>query len=247
MNNTGQTASLEGIPAEISGEVWIRMPVRTHIVMAGEDIVEVVKRYAGPLARSGDLVCVAEKAVAASQGRAIPLGDIEPRWLARLLSRFVRKVSYGIGLGMPETMEMAIREVGSLRILVAAVVGAVSRLLGRRGDFYRVAGRRVAGIDGPTPYTIPPYNRYVVLTPERPNEVAQAIADEIGTRAAIIDANDLGSETLGVSDGVDKDFVAQLFRDNPLGQGTESTPIAICRPVSSHEAEAAAADSDVLQ
>ena len=37
-------------------------------------------------------------------------------------------------------MEMALRECGTPRILLAAGVAAVTKLFGRKGDFYRVAG-----------------------------------------------------------------------------------------------------------
>jgi hypothetical protein len=38
---------------------------------------------------------------------------------------------------MPETMEMALRECGRLRILFAAFISAVGKLFGVRGWFYR--------------------------------------------------------------------------------------------------------------
>ena len=54
--------------------------------------------------------------------------DIHPRRLAVLLSRFVTKTPHGIGLGIPETMEMALRGCGTLRILFAAFIGAIGKL-----------------------------------------------------------------------------------------------------------------------
>ncbi|MFR3992055.1 MAG: hypothetical protein ACLTY5_05725 [Angelakisella sp.] len=68
--------------------------------------------------------------------------EIKPRPLAKFLCKFVLKTPYGIGLGIPETMEMAIRECGTFRILVAAAVSAVGKLFGIRGWFYKVAGKR---------------------------------------------------------------------------------------------------------
>jgi len=44
--------------------------------------------------------------------------------LARYLERFVTRPGYGIGLGSAETMELAIREVGAPRILLAAAAAA---------------------------------------------------------------------------------------------------------------------------
>ncbi len=211
------------------GQVWARYPVRTHVVQPGEDIVEVVRRYALPHIQPGDVLAISEKVVAICQRRAFPVDELHPRPLARWLSRFVTKTPHGIGIGSPVTMELALREAGVWRILLAAAVSAITKPLGIRGVFYRIAGRSVAAIDGPTPYTLPPYNRYASLAPKHPNRVAQQIADELGVPVAIVDANDLGVEVLGASAGVDRALVVELFRDNPLGQGSQQTPLCILR------------------
>ena len=170
--------------------------------------------------------------VACTQGRAIPLKAIRPSKLGIFLSRFVHKSAYGIGLSMPETMTMAIVECGHIRILLAAAAGAVGRLLGRKGWFYRVAGRKAAAIDGPCPKTIPPYNEYVVLGPEDPNKVAMDLARELDhVTVLIVDINDLGGEILGSSGFQTKNaYYASLLADNPLGQTDEQTPMGIIRP-----------------
>ncbi|MFN7016755.1 MAG: hypothetical protein ACK4P5_06280 [Fimbriimonadales bacterium] len=125
-----------------------------------------------PLVRAGDIAVITEKLVAICQGRAYSVASILPRPLARGLSWFVTRTPAGIGIGSPVTMELALREAGVLRILLAAAVAACTRPLGIRGLFYRIAGRKVAAIDGPTPYTLPPYNQYACLAPERRMSVA---------------------------------------------------------------------------
>lgn len=52
--------------------------------------------------------------------------------LAYKLSAHVTKTPHGIGLGMPETMEMALREVGSLRILFAAAISVIGKKIFRK-------------------------------------------------------------------------------------------------------------------
>ena len=99
---------------------------------------------------------------------------------------------YGIGLGSAETMELAIREVGAPRILLAAAASAITRPFGIHGLFYRVAGPQATAIDGPTSYTIPPYNEAATLGPKDPNGAARAIAAALDAPVAIIDANDAG-------------------------------------------------------
>jgi hypothetical protein len=134
---------------------------------------------------------------------------------------------------MPETMEMALRECGTPRILFAAAVSAVTKAFGRKGDFYRIAGDKARAIDGPTRGTIPPYNKAVVLGPLRPREVAAHLKALLGSVAevAVVDINDLGGNILGstLDKAAERRLVA-ILKDNPLGQGHESTPLGIVRP-----------------
>ncbi len=221
------------LTVEVDGEVWARYPVKTHVVKPGEDIVLIAERYAKPHLREGDLLFISEKVVAIAQGRAFPIDEIRPSLWAKILSKFVTRSPYGIGLGSPWTMELAIREAGLFRILLAAFVAAITKPLGIRGLFYRVAGHNVAAIDGPTPYTIPPYNRYAKLPPKDPSGVARRISERLGVKVVVVDANDLGVEVLGKSHpDVDDGFVKGVFRDNPLGQASQQTPLCIVRRVS---------------
>jgi F420-0:gamma-glutamyl ligase-like protein len=218
---------------EVEGKKYLRIPVKTHVIMVGEDIVEIVERYTKDLIKPGDIVFVTEKAVAISQNRAYPVKSIKPRKLAVFLSKYVTKTKHGIGLGIPETMEMALRECGVLRILFAAFVSFITKtFFKRRGDFYRIAGYRASSIDGPTPNTIPPYNEYVVLGPLYPDKVAKEISKKIGVDVIIVDLNDLGGKILGRSNKkLDKKKLYEILKDNPLGQSREQTPIGIIREI----------------
>ena len=211
-----------------------RIPIRTRVVMPGDDLDAFVTEYAAGVVQPGDTLFVTEKIVAITQGRSFTLDEIHPRPLARLLSRYVVKTPYGIGLGMPETMEMALRECGTPRILFAAAVSAVTKLFGRRGDFYRIAGDRARAIDGPTDGTIPPYDRAVVLGPTEPDAVAARLKELLGTPAAVavVDINDIGGNILGSTlDRAGEQQLVRILSDNPLGQGRQSTPMGIIRRV----------------
>lgn len=214
----------------IDGITYDRLPIKTHVIMATDDIQSIVKTYAQAHLQKGDVLAISERVVAITQGRAYKVVDIKASRLAKFLVRFVHKSKYGIGLAVPETMELAIQEVGRLRILLAAAIAALTKPFGIKGMFYHVAGRKAAAIDGPCDYTMPPYNKYATLSPSKPHKVARALSEEIGHRVAIIDANDLGVEVLGVS-GKDVSIpdIKQIFRDNPLGQGDECTPLCIVR------------------
>ncbi len=208
-----------------------RFVVRTHLVRPGERLDKTLMPYLAGLVEENDIVIVGEKIVAIAEGRAVLVKSITPRPLARYLSERVRPLGYGVGLRRPETMEMAIREVGTARILAAAVAGALDRIFRRTGDFYRIAGRQVTAIDGPGPTTIPPYNRYIVLAPKNPKPVIEGLAHKLGCQVAVVDVNDVGSEVLAASPGLDWGLVQELMRDNPMGQGAQGTPLAVLRPI----------------
>ena len=214
----------------VNSVTWLRLPQRTHIMQPGEDIAEIADRYTRDLREPGDIIVVAESPTAISQGRAIPEKDIRIGLLARLLWRTVRKVPYGIGLRSPATMQCAINECGALRILAAAAAGALGKLLGRRGDFYRVAGMQAATIDAAHTSPVPPYDQCVILGPKNPDGVARRIRERTGCEAAVMDINDIGgSWVLGATDGIDRLLLQDVMRDNPMGQKAECTPLALVR------------------
>lgn len=127
-------------------------------------------------------------------------------------------------------MECALRECGTLRILFAAFCSVIGKLLGQRGWFYIVAGRKAASIDGPCPNTIPPYNQCVVLGPDDPEKVSRDIAGRLGFPVLIVDLNDLGGNILAASDSaLDRGQMLRILQDNPLGQSGEQTPMGIIR------------------
>jgi F420-0:gamma-glutamyl ligase len=228
----GEPNEGRALHASLGGAVYARHPVRTHLVTAADDAAEVVSRYAAALDDTVRLVAVSERMVAITQGRSYPMDQVRPGRLARLLVRYVTRPGYGIGLGTAQTMQLAIDEVGAPRILFAAAVAAVTKPFGIHGLFYRIAGRQAAAIDGPTSYTIPPYNQAATLGPKDPDNAARTLAAAVGKPVAIIDANDAGCAVLGASPGIDRRFVQQLFADNPLGQAREQTPICVVREIS---------------
>lgn len=218
--------------AEVDGQIYARIPIKTHLIQPHEDITEVARIYLQEMVRADDLVVISERAVAIAQGRVIPVAEIKPSRLAVFLARFVHKSPSGIGVGSPCTMEMAIKEVGRFKILLGAIVGAMGKLLGIPGLFYRITGPKVRGIDGPCSYTIAPYNRCVVLVPENPKLVAQELSSVLGCSVAIVDANDLGVNILGVAGSQPiNQVLGRLLKDNPLGQSDQQTPFGIIRKV----------------
>ena len=219
---------------EVDGVKYRRLPIVTHLITDKDDICDVAEQYGKPvLSEPDDVLFISEKCVACTQKRAIPLEDIHPRKLAVKLSSYVTKTPHGIGLGMPETMEMALQEVGTPRILFAAAVSVIGKKIFRKkGWFYTVAGYKARSIDGPCHNTIPPYNHYVVLGPLEPDKVAAQIKERIGHDTLIVDINDLEGQILGASDKrIDKELYARILKDNPLGQDDQQTPMGVIRVV----------------
>ncbi|MDO9399430.1 MAG: coenzyme F420-0:L-glutamate ligase [bacterium] len=211
---------------------WERLPIKTHIITKDDNIVEVVKQYAKQYLQNDDMLFISERIVAISQGRAFPIKDIKPSFFAKFLVKFVYKSPYGIGLGSPWTMELAIKEAGVLRIIIGVIASAITKPFGIKGVFYKVVGKNINAIDGPCDYTLPPYNEYAKLGPAEPNKVAKKLKQEINNEVVIIDANDLGVAILGKSNKNISDlFCKNVFKDNPLGQSSEQTPLCIVRKV----------------
>ena len=88
---------------------FLRFPVKTKVVYKGDDLNEIMDECVKPYLKDGDMIFISEKIVAISQGRAFDIDDIKPSRLAKILCKFVYKSPYGIGLGSPWTMELALR------------------------------------------------------------------------------------------------------------------------------------------
>ena len=220
------------LTVEINGETFARYPIRTHVVTPGEDLMKLIKDYLIPYAKNGDIIFISEKMVAITQKRSIPIKDIKPSWLAKNAVKFVYKNPGGLGIATPWTMQMVIQEAGLLRFLFSALVAVIAKPFGRTGMFYRLIGQRAKAIDGPIPHAMPPYNECVTLSPLNPQKIAKQIKKEFGYEAVIIDANDLGCETMGISsDKITEEWACAVFKGNPLGQGREQTPLCIVRKV----------------
>ncbi|MCQ2384623.1 MAG: coenzyme F420-0:L-glutamate ligase [Paludibacteraceae bacterium] len=220
----------KNLAIEIEGVKYLRIPVKTKLVMKEDDLFEVVNEYTKDIRRPGDIVFCSEKIIAITQGRAFPISEIKPSWLAKFLVKFVYKSPYGIGLGSPYTMQLAIIDVGVPRLLLGCLAAAVTKPFGVRGAFYKVCGPKAYAIDGPCDCTIPPYNRYAKMAPKNPDKVAREMKEKLGNEFIVLDANDLNVDILGKSSkNLDENFLKALFKDNPLGQNSQQTPIAIVR------------------
>ncbi len=203
-----------------------RIPIRTHVITEQDDIVEVVKKYTGKIAEPGDIISIAESVVAISQGRAILPDSVRAGFLARFLCRFPGKDG---SLATPQAMQLAISETGKIRILLGGAAALLGRLVGRRGDFYRVAGHHLALIDD-VAGTMWPYEKHIILGPKNTRQVVEAIKEAVGAEAVIVDVNDKRNvDVLAFSSGVDAAGLKKDLADNPFGNDDQQTPIVILK------------------
>ncbi|MGB9867550.1 MAG: F420-0:Gamma-glutamyl ligase [Bacillota bacterium] len=207
----------------------VRFRIRTHVLTESDDPVQVAQQYASPIAQEGDLLLISESALAIMQGRAILPSTVKPGLLARFLCRFPDPEG---SLATPEAMQVAIREAGTFWVLAGCVAAAVGRLLGRRGDFFRVAGHGLALIDD-IAGTMPPYDRHIVLGPKHPQAVVDEIKRRTGIDTMVVDINDRGCvDVLACSAQYPEElmeWLRQNLKDNPMGNDDQQTPIMLVR------------------
>ncbi|MDI6709765.1 MAG: F420-0:Gamma-glutamyl ligase [Bacillota bacterium] len=202
------------------------IPLRTHILTNEDDVLEVVRRYAGELAEPGDIIAISETALAIMQGRAVWSRDVRYGWLARFLSRFPDPEG---SLATPQAMQLAINEAGVMRILAGCVAAALGRLLGKRGYFYIVAGRGLARIDD-VAGTLWPYHRHIVLGPRDPQQVVRRVKQTLGIDVAVVDVNDAGCvDILACTADIGESVLVESLRDNPFGNDDQQTPLLLLK------------------
>ncbi|HEY3501392.1 MAG TPA: hypothetical protein VGN37_01250 [Actinocatenispora sp.] len=247
----------------VDGARWLRFPVRTRTLRAGDPFAATLAWYVGELVtsacgedrfrrrfrRSWYLV-VAAKPLAVAQGRVRPLWDVRPSWWARRVSTFVRDRSWQ-SLGNPWTMQLAIEEVGLRRVLLAAAAGAGGRLVRRRGVFDRVAGEPVRQVTGPVELSVYPANVAVAAAPRDPQRalddlvaaVRTGLRDEVagGLAGGAVVATDRaggGCRVVAVTGDRPASFYAAACADDPLGRlaGTPAAVVALAPPSTSPKA-----------
>jgi hypothetical protein len=230
---------------------WLRWPVRTprlgpdahlptalafHAEAALTDL-STHRAYRDAL-RGPWFAVVTGKALAVAQRRFTPLWSVEPGPLARLLARLA-------GTRLPLlteawTMQVAIDEVGRLRML-GAVVAARLR---RRAWLDRLLPDG-APVFAPRPEAVPPADSAVVRTPLDADGFAEAFVAalryslppalyETLAGVAVVRADETGSRVLGFTAGPFGDampraeeLVARACADNPAGQGRQRTPLLL--------------------
>jgi hypothetical protein len=204
------------------------LPVKTHLLTHLDDPVAIVKRYVMPHAQPGDIVTIGETPVAVMQGRFHHPSEVHPGWVAkRLCFYFMTTSTLSSACGMQTLVDI----VGPVRVLFAFVAGAIAKkFLNQPGMFYQLAGEQARLIDDVTG-TLPPYDQFIVLGPENPQQVVDQIKAETGLSAAIVDVNDLKAVNIVAStSSIPKGLLEQALVSNPAGNDDQQTPVVLIRP-----------------
>ncbi|MBD2178732.1 F420-0:Gamma-glutamyl ligase [Pseudanabaena sp. FACHB-1998] len=204
------------------------LPIRTHILSAGDTPVDVLQRYVMSHAQAGDIVTIAETPIAIMQGNFYHPSDIQPKWLAKRLCYYFKSTS---SLATACGLQSLINESGAWRVAFAFIIGSFAKAIFRiSGVFYMLAGEQARLIDDVTG-TLPPYDQFIVLGPKNPQAVVDEIKAGTGLEAAIVDVNDLRRvKVLAATSGASEELLNQALLMNPAGNAAEQTPIVLIRP-----------------
>ncbi len=236
----GVTYYIRGV-REVEGVRYQRYGIKTHFIEKGEDLTAIVERYVAPLYREGDVVTLGEKVVSMCQGKVVTMDQVKVGFWAKFLSKFAYRSATGTGLSEPYKLQLTIDLKGLPLVLWASFCSALGKLVGKRGVFFEILGRDIAGIDGFYPHSqFDTYKTTAVLSSDDPAGVCAAIYERLGISCVVVDANDIDIEVLGKSPDLtavpDADL-AERIRDNPAGQDDELTPFILIRDIGEEEAE----------
>ncbi|MFR8104174.1 MAG: coenzyme F420-0:L-glutamate ligase [Clostridia bacterium] len=219
------------IEIQVGNEIYKRYAIRTHYVRIGEKYLDIIEKYAKPYYKEGDILSISEKMIALCQKRVILKKNIKISKTANFLSRFVHVTPAGEAVGNPYKMQIAIMLCGKMKVIWAAILAGIGKLFHKKGIFYQILGKEVAGIDGFCGDAFQDYLEMGILIPENPKAVCEEIENKLKMKVIIVDANDLNVEILGKSPSIlyTDTKLKQIIKDNPTGQGSQQTPILLIR------------------
>lgn len=226
--------SNEGKNVEISvGEdIYLRHAIKMRFITTKDNYIDVIKEYVSDIYEEGDIISISEKIISICQNKIIKRDDIKIGFWAKFLSKFAcRKNRGGYGVGMAINMQYAINKVGILRVIFASLASGITKLIGIKGVFYKIVGRDVSGLDGFYDGAWNEYKDIGIELPENSKLVCNEIKNKLGISTMIVDSNDFGQVILGKSNDIELSdkILKEIIRDNPAGQGKQTTPIILIR------------------
>lgn len=224
----------------IDKECYERYAIKTHFINKGEDYIELMKKYVLPLYKKGDIVSISEKVISMCQNRVVDKSEIKIGLVAKILSKFATRTKSGIGMDEPYKLQLVINLKGVMKVLLASLLAGLGKLINKRGIFYQLLGKEVAGIDGFYAHSaFEVYHDLAVLNPLEPEKVCNEIEQKLSIKTMIVDANDIDVDILGKASTIslEESTLKKMIEDNPAGQDDECTPFIIIRKINLSDAE----------
>ncbi len=202
-------------------------PIKTHILGALDDPITVLKYYLPKDYLPTDILTIGESPLAIMQGKYIDFRSIPVGLVSKLLCKFFHPTS---SLATACGMQTLINIYGPTRVMVSWLMGAITKLFGINGVFYRLAGEQARLIDDITG-TTPPYDKNIVLGPKDSEDFCTKASKELGLNIAVVDVNDLGRvKILSTNKPKNNDIIKRALTSNPAGNANQHTPIVLIRP-----------------
>lgn len=219
------------VEIKVNGSKFLRHAIKTRFIKPNEDYIDILRQYVMPIYQKYDIISISEKIIALCQNRIVRREDLKIGFFAKLLVRFVGKTPAGPGVGEVAKMQYTINKAGLIKVLFASFLSAVTKLFGIKGMFYKIVGQEVSGLDGFYGKVFEEYKDMGIEIPENPVDVCNEINEKLGISCMIVDCNDLGQEIYGKSSDIkfSENYLKQMIRDNPAGQGDECTPFILIR------------------
>ena len=155
---------------EVNGLTYERISVKTRLLNFNDNLLKAIEEYVLPQKQDGDWLAISEKVVSVCQNNVRHISSVKARFLAKLIVKFVKKYPDDIGFSRAEKMQVAVEMAGSVRMVLAIILGVLGKVVGIKGIFWRVAGNRVSEIDGFNPDAMWPYTEYAILPPKNPEK-----------------------------------------------------------------------------
>lgn len=222
----------KNIEIRVGENTYLRHAIKTKFIQTNDNYIDVMKKYVFNIYENGDIVSISEKIISICQNRIIRREDIKITFWAKFLSKFACQQNRGgYGVGMPINMQYAINKVGLPRVIFASIASGITKIFGIKGVFYKIVGREVSGLDGFYDGAWKEYKDIGIEIPKNSNAVCNEIKDKLGITCMIVDSNDFGQVILGKSNDlkIDNNILKQMIKDNPAGQGKQTTPIILIR------------------
>ena len=221
----------KNVGIQVEGETYLRHAIKTKFITTEDNYIDIINRYVSKIYEKGDIISISEKIISICQNRIIKREDIKIGFLAKILSKFASHPTTGVGVGEEIKMQYAINTVGLAKVLFASTASFITKIFGKKGVFYKIVGLEVSGLDGFYDHVWEEYRDIGIPIPANPREVCNEIKNKLGISSMIVDANDLGQIILGKSDDIkiEESKLKLMIKDNPAGQGRETTPIILIR------------------